>query len=70
MIFIQHGRVEELGDSTDEAKIAEYLECYIPFFETLRDAEIPFDLASDGIPDRKVDRALMAFGQAIAIPKR
>lgn len=67
MIFILHGRMEELTGS-DEEKIRKYIEAYIPFFETFRDAEIPFDLASDGIPGRKVDRALMAFGQAIFIP--
>jgi hypothetical protein len=70
MVFIQHGRVEELGEYSDEAKVAKYRECYIRFFETFRDVGIPFDLESDGVPSRKVDRALMAFGQAIAIPKR
>jgi hypothetical protein len=70
MVFIQHGRVEELGEYSDEAKVAKYRECYIRFFETFRDVGIPFDLESDGVPSRKVDRALMAFGQAVAIPKR
>jgi hypothetical protein len=70
MVFIQHGRVEELSGHSDEGKITKYLECYIPFFETFRDANIPFDLELDGVPGRKVDRALMAFGQAIMIPKQ
>jgi hypothetical protein len=34
-----------------------------------RDVGIPFDLESDGVPGRKVDRTLLQFGQAIAIPK-
>jgi hypothetical protein len=70
MVFIQDGRVEELGEYSDEAKIAKYLEWYIPFFEQFRDADISFNLEADGVPGRKVDRALMAFGQAFAVPTR
>src|ERR1039458_574029 len=68
MVFIQHGRVEELGEYSDEAKVAKYRECYIRFFETFRDVGIPFDLESDGVPSWKVDRALLEFGKAIQIP--
>jgi hypothetical protein len=35
----------------------------------IRDVGILFDLESDGIPSRKMDRVLMAFGTAILIPK-
>lgn len=68
MAFIQRGRVEESGVYSDEAKIAKYLDCYIPFFDSFRDMGVPFDSESDGIPTRKVDRALMTFGQAISVP--
>jgi hypothetical protein len=70
MVFIQHGRVDELGEYSDEAKIANYLDCYIPFFDSFRNIEVPFDLRADGVPSRKVDRALLEFGQAIFIPAR
>ena len=70
MAFIGNGEIEELGEYGDEDKIRMYIERYIPFFDSFRDVGIPFDLESDAVPGRKVDRALMAFGQAIAIPKR
>jgi hypothetical protein len=68
MIFIQHGWVEELDRYSDQKKIELYLHCYIPFFEAFGHVEIPFDLELDGVPGRKVDRALMAFGKSIQIP--
>jgi hypothetical protein len=68
MAFICDGKTDELGEYGDEEKIRLYIERYIPFFDGFRDAGIPFDLKSDGVPGRKVDRALMAFGQAIRIP--
>jgi hypothetical protein len=68
MVFIRHGRVDELSRYSDEEKIGQYLNCYIPFFATF--GGIPFNEESDAVPGRKVDRALMAFGQAISIPAR
>ena len=68
MVFTQHGRVEGLDEYGDEAKNAKYIDCYIPFFDSFRDVGIPFDLESNGVPGRKVDRALLQFGQAISIP--
>jgi hypothetical protein len=68
MTFICNGNMEELSEYGDEEKIHKFIEAYIPFFASVSDVGIPFDLKSDGVPGRKVDRALMAFGQAISIP--
>jgi hypothetical protein len=70
MVFICNGRVEELSDFSEKEQISKYIDSYTRFFDSFRDVGIPFDLESDGVPGRKVDRALMAFGQAIMIPKQ
>ena len=67
MVFIEHGRMEELTGS-DEEKIRKYIEDYRPFFKR-RCVETLFDSDLDGIPERKLDRALTMFGNAISIPE-
>lgn len=67
MSFIQHGRVEELNECGDEAKIAKYIDTYIPFFKTFPLTGLAFDVNADGVRSRIVDRALFTFGKAIKL---
>ncbi len=63
MIYIEEGRIEELGKRTDKAKIDVYLRRYLAFFKPFGDAQLPFDPSRDGIQHRRADRALLAFGK-------
>lgn len=64
MRFIREGKKEELRASR---VIDSYLQSYLPFFEPFRAAaaELPFDVANDGLPERMADRALVMFGLEI-----
>ena len=55
MVFIREGRLEELGDHTDDQKIESYLQEYLPFYRT-------FERGLGGARGRDADRALLTFG--------
>jgi hypothetical protein len=64
-VFIRDGRMDELDDYGDAKKIDQYLHFYVSFFEQLRGVDVPFELELDGVPGRKVDRALWTFGKSL-----
>lgn len=66
MRFIKEGRLDELSKYTDQQKVESYLLSYVPFFDSFRSVDLPFDPIKDGVPGRKADRALLTFGSFLS----